>query len=245
MISRVFIDRPRLAGVISIVLMLAGILSIRSLPITQYPQVTPPQIMVRASYPGAGAEVMAATVAGPIEDAVNGVEDMIYMESSSDNSGRYTLTVTFAVGTDTDMAQVKVQNRVAQAEPMLPSEVTQQGVTVQTRSSDMLGFLVVRSPDGSRSDLFLSDYAYKIIQPALERINGMSNAQVWGPKYSMRIWMDADRLSSLGISPEEVAFAIRQQNVQASIGSVGTAPDEGSGQLTYTLKTQGAPKQSA
>ncbi|QBG48847.1 efflux RND transporter permease subunit [Verrucomicrobia bacterium S94] len=239
MISRVFIERPRLAGVISIVLMLAGILSISSLPIAQYPQVTPPQIVVRAMYPGASAEVLAATVAGPIEDAVNGVQDMIYMSSSSDNAGMYTLTVTFEVGTDQDMAQVKVQNRVAQAEPLLPTEVVQQGVTVETESSDFLGFIVVRSPDGSRDDLFLSDYAYKIIQPSLERIRGVSRAQVWGPKYSMRVWMDADRLSALGISPDEVTSAIRSQNIQASIGSIGASPDDGTAQISYTLNTEG------
>jgi HAE1 family hydrophobic/amphiphilic exporter-1/multidrug efflux pump len=239
MISRIFIERPRLAGVVSIVLMLAGILSISSLPITQYPQVTPPQITVSASYPGAGAEVLASTVAGPIEDAVNGVEDMIYMSSSSDNSGNYALTVTFAVGTDPDMAQVKVQNRVAQAEPMLPGEVTQQGVTVETESSDMLGFLMVRSPDNSRDELFLSDYAYKIIQPALQRIPGISSAQIYGPKFSMRVWLNSDRLSALGLSSDEVVTAIHQQNIQASIGSVGSAPDDHSGQIALTLKTQG------
>jgi len=239
MISRVFIERPRLAGVVSIVLTLAGILSIFSLPISQYPQVTPPQIAVHATYPGASAEVLADIVAGPIEDAVNGVENMIYMSSTSDNSGNYSLMVSFAVGTDPDMAQVKVQNRVAQAEPLLPSEVVQQGVTVETESSDMLGFLLVRSPDGSRDELFMSDYSYKIIQPALERIPGISRAQIYGPKYSMRIWMDADRLSALGISPTDVVTAIRQQNVQASIGAIGSTPDDGSGQLTYTLKTQG------
>jgi len=239
MISRVFIERPRLAGVVSILLTLAGVLSIFALPITQYPQVTPPQIMVRAMYPGASAAVLAATVAGPIEDAVNGVEDMIYMSSTCDNAGNYMLTISFAVGTDVDISQVKVQNRVAQAEPMLPSEVTQQGVTVETRSSDMLGFLVLRSPDESRDHLYLSDYATKIIKPSLERIPGVSSAQVYGPKYSMRVWMDADRLSALGLSPDEVAVAIRKQNIQASIGSVGAAPDDGSAQLTYTLKTQG------
>ena len=239
MISRVFIERPRLAGVISIVLTLAGIISIFSLPIAQYPQVTPPQIVVHAMYPGASAAVLAATVAGPIEDAVNGVQDMIYMSSTSDNSGNYSLTVSFAVGTDVDMAQVKVQNRVAQAEPMLPSEVTQQGVTVETQSSDMLGFLVLRSPDGSRDRLYLSDYSTKIIKPVLERISGVSRAQVYGPKYSMRVWMDADRLSALGLNSNDVATAIRSQNIQASIGSVGSAPDDGSAKLTYTLKTQG------
>ncbi len=239
MISRVFIERPRLAGVVAIVLLLAGILSITALPITQYPQVTPPQIVVRAMYPGAGAEVLANTVAGPIEDAVNGVEDMIYMSSSSDNSGGYALTVTFAVGTDPDMAQVKVQNRVSQANPLLPREVVQQGVTVETESADMLGFMIIRSPDNSRDELFLSDYTYKIIQPVLERISGISRAQVYGPRYSMRIWMNTDRLSALGMSSDEVVNAIRQQNIQASIGSIGTTPDDGGGQMAFTLKTQG------
>ncbi|QHI69344.1 efflux RND transporter permease subunit [Tichowtungia aerotolerans] len=239
MISRVFIERPRLAGVVSIVLMLAGVLSIASLPIAQYPQVTPPQITVRASYPGADAEVLAATVAGPIEDAVNGVDDMIYMSSTSDSSGSYMLTVSFEVGTDPDIAQVQVQNRVAQAEPLLPSEVTQQGVVVQTRSSDMLGFLMIRSPGGSRNQRFLSDYATRVIQPALERIPGVSSAQVYGPKYSMRVWMDADRLSALGLSASDVTSAIQRQNIQASVGSVGSVPGDGSVQVTYTLKAEG------
>ncbi len=239
MISRLFIERPRLAGVLSIVLMLAGVLSIASLPIAQYPQVTPPQVVVRAVYPGAGAEVLADTVAGPIEDAVNGVDDMIYMSSSSDASGTYQLTVTFAVGTDVDMAQVKVQNRVAQAEPMLPLEVTRQGVVVQAESSDMLGFLMVRSPDNSRDELFLSDYTYRVIQPALERIPGVSRAQVYGPKYSMRVWMDADRLAALGLSADQVVSAIQSQNVQAALGSIGSTPGDGSGQMMYVLKTSG------
>jgi hydrophobe/amphiphile efflux-1 (HAE1) family protein/NodT family efflux transporter outer membrane factor (OMF) lipoprotein len=239
MISRIFIERPRLAGVVSIVLMLAGILSIASLPIAQYPQVTPPQVTVSAAYPGADAEVLAATVAGPIEDAVNGVDHMIYMSSASDSSGSYTLTVTFEVGTDPDIAQVQVQNRVAQAEPLLPTEVTRQGVTVQTESSDMLGFIMVRSPGEVLDELFLSDYTYKIIKPALERIPGVSRAQVYGPKYSMRVWMDSDRLAALGLSAGEVIAAIETQNIQASVGSIGSAPGNGSGQTTYTLKAQG------
>ncbi len=239
MISRTFIERPRLAGVVAIVMTLTGLLSMLSLPITQYPQVTPPTIVVRAMYPGASAAVLSDAVAGPIEDAVNGVQDMIYMSSSSDNSGMYQLTVTFEVGTDPDMAQVKVQNRVAQAEPLLPREVVQQGVTVETESSDMLGFVIIRSPDNSRDELFLSDYTYKIIQPVLERIPGISRAQVYGPKYSMRVWMDADRLTALGMSSDEVVTAIRQQNIQASIGAVGATPDDGLSQMAYTLKTQG------
>jgi HAE1 family hydrophobic/amphiphilic exporter-1/multidrug efflux pump len=239
MISRIFIERPRLAGVVSIVMMLAGILSIFSLPITQYPQVSPPQVSVSATYPGASAEVLATTVAGPIEDAVNGVDNMIYMSSTSDNAGGYSLTVSFAVGTDIDMAQVKVQNRVAQIVSMLPNEVSQQGVTVQAVSEDMLAFLFLQSSDENLGELYLSDYATKIIKPALERIPGVSRAQIFGTKYSMRVWMDADRLAALGLSPEEVAEAIRKQNIQASIGSVGAAPNDGDAKLIYTLKTQG------
>jgi len=237
MISRVFIERPRLAGVVSIVLTLAGIIAIGALPIAQYPQVTPPQVVVRAAYPGAGAEVLADTVAGPIEDAVNGVDNMIYMSSTSDSSGGYALMVTFEVGTDPDIAQVQVQNRVAQATPLLPSEVTQQGVTVETESSDMLGFIMIQSPDNSRDDLFMSDYTYKVIKPALERIPGVSRAQVYAPKYSMRVWMDADRLAALGMSANDVIGAIRNQNIQASVGSVGGAP--GNGAMVYTLKAEG------
>lgn len=239
MISRVFIERPRLAGVVSIILMLAGILAMKSLPIAQYPSVTPPQVVVSASYPGASAEVMLNTVGAPIEDAVNGVEDMIYMSSSSDNSGGYTLTVSFKVGTDPDMAQVKVQNRVSQAEPMLPAEVVQQGVTVETMSSDMLGFLVMQSPDQSRDQLYMSDYCYKIVQPRLERISGVSSATIYGPKSSMRVWLNADRLSALGMSPATVLNAITAQNIQASIGSVGGAPNESEDEMMYTLTAQG------
>ncbi len=237
MISRVFIERPRLAGVISIVLTLAGIIAIGALPIAQFPQVTPPQVVVRTAYPGASAEVMADTVAAPIEDAVNGVDNMIYMSSTSDNSGGYALTVTFEVGTDPDIAQVQVQNRVAQAEPLLPVEVTQQGVTVETESADMLGFVMVQSPDESLSELFMSDYTYKVIKPALERLPGVSRAQVYAPRYSMRVWMDADRLAALGMSSDDVLAAIRGQNIQASAGSVGSAP--GNGQMVYTLKSEG------
>ncbi|MDP6490791.1 MAG: efflux RND transporter permease subunit [Kiritimatiellia bacterium] len=237
MISRVFIERPRLAGVISIVLTLAGIVSIGVLPIAQYPQVTPPQVAVRAMYPGAGAEVMADTVAGPIEDAVNGVDNMIYMSSTSDSAGTYTLMVTFEVGTDPDIAQVQVQNRVAQAAPLLPMEVTQQGVTVETETSDMLGFIMIQSPDDSRDDIFMSDYTYKVIKPALERIRGVSRAQVYAPRYSMRVWMDTDRLAALGMTADDVIGAIRSQNIQASVGTVGGAP--GGGAMVYTLKAEG------
>jgi HAE1 family hydrophobic/amphiphilic exporter-1/multidrug efflux pump len=237
--SRVFIERPRLAGVISILLTLAGVLSIFSLPIAQYPQVTPPQVTVSTSYPGASAEVLADTVAGPIEDAVNGVDDMLYMSSSSDSTGSYSLTITFEVGTDPDMAQVKVQNRVSQADPLLPAEVKQQGVNVQAESSDMLGYIVLRSPNESLEKLFLSDYANKQIKPSLERIPGISKVSIYASKYSMRVWMDADRLAFLGLSADDVVQAVSAQNIQASIGAVGSTPGDGTEQMTYTLKTTG------
>ena len=239
MISRVFIDRPRLAGVVSIVLMLAGGLAIMTLPVAQYPQVTPPQIVVNAMYPGASAEVLSDTVAGPIEDAVNGVDDMIYMSSACDSAGRYSLSVSFAVGTDIDMALVKVQNRVSRAEPLLPTEVTQQGVTIDSRSSDMLGFISLRSPKGTHDVLFLSDYAYRVIRPVLERVPGVSSVQVYGPQYSMRVWMDADRLTLLGLSSDDVLNAIRAQNIQASVGSVGSTPGDASAHNIFILQATG------
>lgn len=239
MISDVFIDRPRFALVISIVLTLAGALSISTLPITQYPQVTPPQVTVRTRYPGANARDLANSVAIPIEDEVNGVDDMLYMASDSDDAGNYTLTVTFEIGTNLDLDMVKVQNRVQQATPKLPVEVTKQGVSVFTRSSDMLGFLTLRSPNGTHDRLALSDYAYNHIQNVLVRIAGVGDATIYGPKRSMRVWLDAERLASLGMSAQEVVTAIQNQNVQAALGTAGAAPNAGEVRQTFTLQTQG------
>ncbi len=237
--SRVFIDRPRFAGVISIVLALAGLLAIFSLPVAQYPQITPPTVTVSTSYPGANAEVLAASVAAPIEQAVNGVDNMLYMSSSSDASGHYTLTVTFAIGSDPDIDQVQVQNRVQRATPLLPAEVVQQGVTVQTQSSDMLGFIILLSPKGTHDRLFMSNYAYDYLQPALERLPGVSEVGVFGAKYSMRVWLDSDRIAALGMSVDEVLSAIRQQNIEASPGSVGAAPTATPSRMVYSLQAKG------
>lgn len=239
MISKVFIDRPRFAMVISIVLTLAGLLSIRNLPVTQYPQVTPPQVIVSATYPGANAQELANTVAVPLEEEVNGVDGMIYMSSDCDDSGNYSLTVTFEVGTDLDLDMVKVQNRVQQATPKLPKEVTEQGVSVTTRSSDMLGFLNLRSPKGTHDRLFLSDYAHNHIKNVLKRVPGVGSAEVYGPKRSMRVWLDADRLSAQGLSSDDVIAAIRSQNIQATLGSVGGAPSDAESQTVYTLRAKG------
>lgn len=239
MISGVFIERPRLAMVISIVLTLAGVLAIRNLPITQYPQVTPPQVTVSARYPGANARELANTVAIPLEEEVNGVDDMLYMSSECDDSGNYNLTVTFEVGTNLDLDMVKVQNRVQQATPKLPKEVTEQGISVTTRSSDMLGFLSVRSPNGTHDRLFLADYTHSHIKNVLKRIPGVGSVEVYGPKRSMRVWLDADRLAALGMGSEDVLAAIGSQNIQAALGSVGSAPSEGDAKRVFTLQAQG------
>lgn len=239
MLSRIFIERPRLAIVLAIVMTLAGSLAIKTLPVSQYPQVTPPQVSVSARYPGANALELANTVAIPIEYEINGVDDMLYMQSECDDAGNYNLTVTFEVGTDLDLDMVKVQNRVQQAVPKLPSEVTEQGISVTTRSSDMLGFLSVSSPNGTHDRLAISDYAHNHIRDVLQRIPGVGSAEVYGPKSSMRVWLDADRLTALRMNADQVINAIRRQNIQATLGTVGGAPAAEGAQLTYTLRAQG------
>jgi len=239
MISRIFINRPRLAMVIAIVLSLAGILAIFSLPVEMYPHLAPPQIVVFANYPGASAEVLAKTVAAPLEEEINGVEDMLYMMSKCENNGTYSLTIPFAVGTDPDIALVKVQNRVQLATPRLPAEVTRQGITVSIEFSDFLGLMIVRSPNGTHSREFLSNYTHDYIKNAIMRISGVGKANVFSSKYSMRVWLDSDRLSALGLGVDEVIQAIEAQNVQASIGSVGAAPGPPGRSILYTLQTQG------
>ena len=239
MFSKFFINRPRFAIVIALVLMIAGVISAYNLPVKQYPNVSPPQVQVHATYPGANAEVLANTVATPLEEAINGVDDMIYMSSTSSNTGQYTLSITFKTGTDSNMALVKVQNRVQQATPLLPSEVTQQGITTNTSYSDTLGFIGLISPNGTRDSLFLTDYTYNHVSNALKRVPGMGDVQVYGARYSIRIWLDPERLASLGLSTANVAAAISSQNKQASIGSIGASPGNTDTPLVYALTTQG------
>lgn len=239
MFSRVFIERPRFAMVISIVLTLAGTISLFSLPIALYPEVTPPTVQVSAVYPGASAEVIASTVGIPLEEAINGVEDMLYMESTSDGAGSYALTVTFKVGTDSDLAQVKTQNRVQQALSKLPSEVQQQGITVSRRSSNILGFLTARSPNGSMNELQLSDYVQNNIKKNLVKVNGVGEVNVYAPPLSMRVWLDADKITALNLPISSISAAIKGQNVQPSLGKVGAMPGDGTQQMVYSLQTTG------
>ena len=238
MFSRIFIERPRFAMVISIVLTLAGIISVFSLPISLYPEITPPEVVVSATYPGASAEVVAKTIGIPLEEEVNGVEDMLYMSSSSEDSS-YTLTVTFKVGVDRDMAQVKVQNRIQQATSKLPTEVTRQGLTVKSRSSNILGFISVVSPNNTYSSLELSDYVQNNIKDSLGRVSGVGEVNVYSSRLSMRVWLDADKITALNIPVATIVAAIEGQNYQPSLGSVGAMPGDGTQQMVYTLQTQG------
>jgi hydrophobe/amphiphile efflux-1 (HAE1) family protein len=225
--------------VVSIVIALAGLISALNLPIKQYPDVAPPQVQVFADYPGADAETLANTVAAPLEEAINGVDDMIYMNSTSSNSGHYTLAVTFKTGTNSDMALVKVQSRVQQATSQLPSEVTARGITTRTSFSNQLGFVAFVSPNGTRDSLFLLDYANGTIANALKRVPGMGDVQVYGAKYSIRIWLDPERLAFLGLSTDDVAAAVSSQNRQASLGFIGAAPAPAGSPLVYSLTTRG------
>ncbi len=240
MFSRIFIERPRLAMVVSIIITLAGVLALLNIPIAQYPQITPPEIVVTAMYPGAGSEVVASSVGAPIEAEVNGVENMLYMSSNSTNNGSYSLSVTFEVGTDPDIAQVNVQNRVQQAVPKLPEEVASQGVSVRTRSSDMLQVVSFHSPDGSVDSLFLSNFVGINVKNVLTRIKGVSEAFIFGSlDYSMRVWMDPEKMASLGLTADDVAKAIREQNVQAAAGSIGASPSRDSQQVQFMVRAKG------
>ncbi|MBU4563664.1 MAG: multidrug efflux RND transporter permease subunit [Desulfarculus sp.] len=240
MLSRTFIERPRLAIVISLVIVMAGVLALFSIPVAHYPRITPPEIRVQATYPGANAEVLANSVASPIEAGVNGVENMLYMSSTCSNNGQYTLSVYFEVGTDPSIAQVNVQNRVQQVASQLPSDVVEQGVEVRARSSDILGVLNFFSPKGTHDVLYMSNYVSINVKDALARVNGVSEARLFGAlDYSMRIWMDPRRLTALGITADDVINAIKKQNIQAVAGSIGTAPAGAEQQVQYTLRAEG------
>jgi multidrug efflux pump subunit AcrB len=224
--AKLFIHRPVLAMVISLVILLVGFISMGTLPISQFPDITPPTITVTTTYTGASAQVVADTVAAPIEQQVNGAENMLYMQSRSTNDGRMVLTVTFAVGTDPDLAKVDVQNRVNQANALLPPEVVQSGVTVQKKSSQILLFISVFSPDGSKDDLFLSNFVVINMIDRLARIKGVGQAAILvGQRdYSMRAWVSPDKLAKLGVTSGDLINSIKAQNIQAAAGAVGQPP---------------------
>ncbi|SLN55605.1 Efflux pump membrane transporter BepG [Pseudoruegeria aquimaris] len=240
MFSSIFISRPKTALVISLVLSIMGFISYSVLPVEQFPDITPPVVNVSANYSGAAADTVENAVAAPIEAQVNGVDDMIYMSSDSSDNGSYSLNVTFEVGTDADIASVNVQNRVAQAMASLPAEVTQRGVVTQKSSTSMLLTAVLVSPNGTYDEVFLSNYASINLKDALARVNGVGKAEVMTDfAYAMRIWLDPDRMASLGLSVGDVINAIREQNLEVSAGQIGTPPVPGDQQFQYTIKAQG------
>jgi hydrophobe/amphiphile efflux-1 (HAE1) family protein len=240
MLSGAFVHRPRLAIVISILLTIAGLLAMLRIPVSQFPDIVPPQVSVTARFPGAAATVVEATVASPIESAVNGVDGMIYMRSNSGNDGSYQLNVSFQLGTNPDIATVNVNNRVQAALARLPEEVQRGGVTVRKQSSAVLQFLFISSPDGSRDPLFLSNYATINVIDRLGRVPGVGQAQLFGAlDYSMRVWFEVDKLISLNVTPADVVAAIRAQNVQAPVGRIGARPVSNDQQFQINVQTQG------
>ena len=237
--SAFFIHRPRFAIVISLALVLFGLMALFVLPIAQYPDITPPQIIVQATYPGASAQVLVDTVGVPIENELNGVEGMLYMESTADDTGSYKLTITFNIGVDADMAQVKVENRLQQVTAELPAIVTQEGLSVTSQSANILAMAVLRSPKQTYDDLYLSNYAYTNLKNPLARVAGVSDVQIYGPQNSMRIWLNPQKMTSLGISSKDVIQLIESQNVQAAVGSIGSAPSPFGGEVVLALTAKG------
>jgi len=240
MFSKFFIERPIFASVISIVIVIAGVVSFGALPVAQYPEITPPTVSVSAVYPGANAQVVAETVAAPIEQQVNGVENMIYMSSTSASDGSYDLTVSFEVGTDLDMAQVLVQNRVSLAEPTLPEEVVRQGINTKKKSTNILLLASLFSPDGRFDELYLVNFATLRLRDVLSRIRGVGEVLIFpASDYAMRVWLDPRNLKSRSLTTEDVLAALREQNVQVAAGQIGQPPAPAGQNFQYTVNVLG------
>lgn len=241
MFSKFFINRPIFATVLAILMVLAGLLTLKSLPVAQFPDITPPTVFISASYPGADAQTVAETVGVPIEEQVNGVEGMMYMSSNSGSDGSYSLQITFENGTDLDMAAVKVQNRLSQAEPVLPTPVKQQGVNVMSRSSNIILFIALEGNDPERyNGLYLTNYANINLVDELSRIDGVGSVSAFGSgSYSMRVWLDPEKMRVRGITPADVEAAIQSQNMEVSAGSVGANPSPSTTAFEYTIQARG------
>lgn len=237
--SRFFISRPIFASVISIVIVIAGLMASLTLPVAQYPEITPPTVIITASFPGANAETLSKTVAAPIEEQLSGVEGLIYYNSTSNSAGVVTITATFEVGTNPDTALIAVNNRVKVAEPRLPDDVRRTGVLVQKRSNNILMFAALRSPEGTHDALFLSNYVNTNVVEEIRRIPGVGDAQQFDPIYAMRLWLKPDVMAKLGVTTSEVAAAIRVQNTQNAAGKIGAEPMVNGQQLTYTVTAKG------
>ncbi len=240
MISKFFIDRPIFATVLSIAFILAGAVAVFTLPVAQYPEVTPPTVVVSAIYPGANADTVRDTVAAPIEEQVSGVEGMMYMSSKSTNDGAYSLLVTFRLGMDSDMAQVLVQNRVALALPVIPPVVQSEGINVKKMSPNTMMMINLISPDERYDALFLSNYATIYLKDELGRLPGVAGITYLGQRdYSLRVWLDPDKLATLNLSSGDVVAAIQQQNLQVAAGQIGQQPVPPGQQFQLTINTLG------
>ena len=224
-LGQLSINRPILAMVLSIVLLIVGAIAYTTLPVAEYPQVVPPTVVITTQYPGASAQTVSDTVAAPIEQQINGVEDMLYLYSQATSNGQLTITVTFKLGTDLDKAQVLVQNRVAIAQPQLPDEVQRNGVVTRKNSPDILMVVFMLSPDDSHDQLYISNYALLQVRDQLLRLDGIGDIQIFGARdYSMRLWLDPEKIATLGMTAGDVLAAVRAQNLQITGGQLAASP---------------------
>src|SRR5262245_48926612 len=238
--SHFFIDRPIFATVLSLMIAIVGFIAQRTLPVAEYPEIAPPTVNIQATYPGASAQVIAETVATPIEQEVNGVDDMLYISSQSTGDGRLSINVVFKPGTDIDKAQVLVQNRVQVAEPRLPEQVRALGLVVRKASPDLMMVVHMISPDGTRDQQYISNYATLYVKDVIARVDGVGDVRVFGARdYSMRIWLDPDKLTARSLTASDVVAAVRAANLQVAAGAINQPPAKSPGAFQLTVQTLG------